>query len=93
MSLCFRLRHRFPSVMIDIAFDVHMPGVTALFGPSGAGKSSVIAAAAGLLHPDDCRIEVDGQVLADIGGGICCFGHRGLRVWTSSPLIVIPTRE
>jgi molybdate transport system ATP-binding protein len=65
MSLALRLRHRFPSVQIDIAFETPTPGVTVLFGPSGAGKSTVIAAVAGLLRPDACRVEVDGQVIAD----------------------------
>ena len=62
MSLSVRLRHRFPSVRMDMAFEVPSPGVTVLFGPSGAGKSTIILAAAGLLRPDECRIEVDGQV-------------------------------
>jgi molybdate transport system ATP-binding protein len=70
VSLAFRLRHRFPSVTMDLAFEVPSPGVTALFGPSGSGKSTIIAAAAGLLRPDECRIEVDGAVLADTQAGI-----------------------
>jgi molybdate transport system ATP-binding protein len=43
--------------------------VTALFGPSGAGKTTIILAAAGLLRPDECRIEVDGQTMADTATG------------------------
>jgi molybdate transport system ATP-binding protein len=70
MSLSVRLRHRFPSVQMDLAFEVASPGVTVLFGPSGAGKSTVIVAAAGLLRPDECRIEIDGLVLADTASGL-----------------------
>lgn len=70
MSLAIRLRHRFPSVQMDVAFETPTPGVTALFGPSGAGKSTIIAAAAGLLRPDECRVVVDGQVLADTAAGV-----------------------
>ncbi len=70
MSLSFRLRHSFPSVRMDMAFEVASPGITVLFGPSGAGKSTIIAAAAGLLRPDGCRIAVDGTVLADTASGI-----------------------
>jgi len=55
---------------MDMAFEVPSPGVTVLFGPSGAGKSTIILAAAGLLRPDVCRIEVDGQVLADTATGM-----------------------
>ncbi|MGD0105035.1 MAG: molybdenum ABC transporter ATP-binding protein [Rhodopila sp.] len=70
MTLSFALRHRFPSIQMDIAFEVPSPDVTALFGPSGSGKSTIINAAAGLLHPDNCRIEVDGTVLADTRAGV-----------------------
>ena len=70
MSLSVRLRHGFPTMRIDIAFDVPSPGVTVLFGPSGAGKSTVILAAAGLLRPNECRVEVDGQVMADTTTGM-----------------------
>ena len=69
MSLSVRLRHDFPSVRMDMAFEVPSPGVTVLFGPSGAGKSTIILAAAGLLRPDACRIAVDGQVMADTQTG------------------------
>lgn len=70
MSLSIRLRHRFPSFEIDVAFETPSPGVTVLFGPSGAGKSTVIAAAAGLLRPDECRVVVDGKVLSNTASGI-----------------------
>jgi molybdate transport system ATP-binding protein len=69
MSLSVRLRHDFPSTRIDVAFDVASPGVTVLFGPSGAGKSTIILAAAGLLRPSECRIEADGQIMADTETG------------------------
>ena len=70
MTLSLRLRHRFPGIQIDIAFETAAPGVTVLFGPSGSGKSTVIAAAAGLLRPDACRIAVGDRVLADTEAGI-----------------------
>jgi molybdate transport system ATP-binding protein len=55
---------------MDIGFEVSTPGLTVLFGPSGSGKSTIISAAAGLLRPDQCRIALDGQVLADTASGI-----------------------
>lgn len=70
MSLAFRLRHDFPSVRIDVTFEVASPGVTVLFGPSGGGKSTIILAAAGLLRPDECRIDLDGTLLADTATGL-----------------------
>lgn len=65
-----QLRHRFPAVTIDVAFDVAAPGLTALFGPSGAGKSTIVGAVAGLLRPDRCRIVLDGAVFADTSAGV-----------------------
>ena len=70
MSLSVLLRHRFPTVQMDMAFEVPTPGMTVLFGPSGAGKSTIISAAAGLLRPDECRIVVDDQVLVDTASGV-----------------------
>jgi molybdate transport system ATP-binding protein len=70
MTLSFALQHRFPSIRMDIAFQAPSPGLTALFGPSGSGKSTIINAAAGLLHPDICRITVNGTTLADTAAGI-----------------------
>ncbi|WP_323029745.1 ABC transporter ATP-binding protein [Castellaniella sp.] len=42
----------------------------ALFGPSGSGKSLTMQAIAGLLRPDQGRIEVAGQVLFDAEAGV-----------------------
>jgi molybdate transport system ATP-binding protein len=70
MSLRVLLRHQFASVRMDLEFEVPTPGVTVLFGPSGSGKSTIINAAAGLLRPDECRIELDGQVLGDTASGV-----------------------
>jgi len=70
VSVSFALHHRFPSVTLDIAFTAPATVVTALFGPSGAGKSTVLAAAAGLLRPDVCRVTIDDQIIADTAAGI-----------------------
>ncbi|MET0289707.1 MAG: ATP-binding cassette domain-containing protein [Pseudoxanthomonas sp.] len=50
--------------------------VIALTGTSGAGKSSVLHAIAGLLKPNDGRIEVDGRVLFDRARRIDLAPHR-----------------
>lgn len=70
MTLAFRLRHRFPTIDMDMAFEVPTPGVTMLFGPSGCGKSTIINAAAGLFRPDECHISIDGKVLGDTRSGV-----------------------
>jgi molybdate transport system ATP-binding protein len=76
MSLSVLLRHRFASIEIDVSFETPAPGVTVLFGPSGAGKSTIIAAVAGLLRPDACRVVVDAQVLGDTASGIWLAPER-----------------
>ncbi len=70
MGLAVEIGHRFPGTVIDVGFEAPGSGVTALFGPSGAGKSTVIAAVAGLLRPQRCRVVVDGAVLADSAAGV-----------------------
>jgi molybdate transport system ATP-binding protein len=59
------LRHQFPGMALDIAFDAPTPGTTVLWGPSGAGKSTVVNVIAGLLLPDCGRVEIDGACVMD----------------------------
>jgi molybdate transport system ATP-binding protein len=70
MTLALSLRHRLGAGLLDIAFEVPGAGITALFGPSGAGKSTVLAAVAGLLRPDACRLVLNGVRLADTEAGL-----------------------
>lgn len=60
------LRHRFgrDGFQLDVAF-TGSAGVTALFGPSGCGKSTILAAVAGLLHPQEGRILLGDTPLFD----------------------------
>jgi len=65
------LRHRLGDFTLDAAFEFgESPCVTALFGPSGAGKSTVLAAIAGLIHPQIGRIAIAGETLFDSERGI-----------------------
>lgn len=66
MTLSVAMRHRFPDLAIDIAFESPTPTVTAVFGPSGCGKSTLISAIAGLLRTDLCTVQLDGIVLSDL---------------------------
>lgn len=70
MHFSLALRHRFPGMALDIAFTAEAGGITVLFGRSGVGKSTIIKAAAGLLRPDACRIELGDQVFVDTAAGI-----------------------
>lgn len=75
MTLAIRLRHTFPGFTLDADITTG-PGVTALFGRSGSGKTTVINAVAGLLHPDEGRITLDGDILLDTARGTALPAHR-----------------
>ncbi len=76
MSFSLALRHRLDAGLLDVAFEAPGAGVTALFGPSGAGKSTILAATAGLLRPQFCRLVLDGTTLADTDAGIWVAPER-----------------
>lgn len=63
-KLSLTARRRFEGFHLDV--QVHIPlSFTALLGVSGAGKSLTLRSLAGLLHPDEGRIALDGRVLFD----------------------------
>lgn len=68
MTLHVDLQHRLGGFALDISFQAPA-GLTVLFGESGAGKSTVVNAVAGLLRPDQGRIELNGRVLLDTRSG------------------------
>jgi len=50
--------------------------LTAIFGHSGSGKTTLINVVAGLLHPDQGRVAVDGAVLLDTAQGLDVPCHK-----------------
>jgi molybdate transport system ATP-binding protein len=54
---------------LDVALDVAPGRTLGLLGPNGAGKSTTVALLAGLLRPDDGRVELAGRVLTDVTAG------------------------
>jgi molybdate transport system ATP-binding protein len=47
-KLSVRYRGVLGGFELDVAFDVPMRGITALFGPSGCGKTTILRCVAGL---------------------------------------------
>ena len=58
-----------PQFVLDVAFAAPA-GVTIVFGASGSGKTTILRAIAGLLRPDQGRIQIEGTVLFDSGGHV-----------------------
>ncbi|AXS41955.1 molybdenum ABC transporter ATP-binding protein [Breoghania sp. L-A4] len=58
------IRKRLGTFDIDARFQTDA-AVSALFGQSGSGKTTIVNMIAGLVTPDEGRIELDGQVLFD----------------------------
>jgi molybdate transport system ATP-binding protein len=69
------VRKALGTINVTAAFESR-GGVTALFGRSGAGKTSLINMIAGLLKPDQGRIELDGETLDDTAKRIHVPPHR-----------------
>ncbi len=73
MSLRAGVRKRFGTGDHAFGLDVDValaPGVTILFGRSGSGKTTLLQCVAGLLRPEQGRIEASGTVLFDSAAGV-----------------------
>lgn len=75
MTLSVDIRHRQGGQTYEVAFEAP-GGVTALFGQSGTGKTTVVNAVAGLLRPDEGRIELAGRALFDAGARVNVPIHK-----------------
>ncbi|MEC7490996.1 MAG: molybdenum ABC transporter ATP-binding protein [Pseudomonadota bacterium] len=64
MSLSVNIQKSLGSLSLNARFSCS-DGVTAFFGKSGAGKTSIVQMIAGLLEPDNGRIELNGEMMFD----------------------------
>jgi molybdate transport system ATP-binding protein len=71
-----RLRSAQGAMSLELELRVEPHERVAIFGPSGSGKSSVLRMVAGLMAPDEGRIEVDGEVWFDSAAKIDLPPHR-----------------
>lgn len=64
MSLIVDIKKRYSGFTLDVSFEMEkMP--LGILGASGSGKSMTLKCIAGIITPDEGRIEVDGRVLYD----------------------------
>ena len=68
--LSVHIRKHQGDLRLDVSFQVDGCAITAVFGPSGAGKTPLINCIAGLLRPDEGRIECGGTPYFDARQGI-----------------------
>ncbi len=64
MELRFAARKRYDKFFLDMDFVVEGDRI-GIFGPSGCGKSTMVNLIAGLVHPDQGRILINGESLFD----------------------------
>lgn len=59
------IRKKLGTFALEARFDAENGGPLALLGASGSGKSVTLQCVAGILRPDEGRVELDGRVLFD----------------------------
>lgn len=70
------VRARVDARSVDLDFDVPSGSVVAILGPNGAGKSTLLNVIAGLVRPDEGRIELGGRIITDTATGVAVPPHR-----------------
>ncbi len=75
MSLLVDIRKQMGDFRLEVSF-VSPGGTLGILGASGAGKSVLLQCIAGILRPDEGRIELNGRILFDSAKRICVPPQR-----------------
>ena len=83
-----RVRARLEQRDADFDLTVDDGDVLAVLGPNGAGKSTLLQLIAGLLRPDEGRIELGDAVVTDTASGVFVPAHaRGVAMLSQQALL------
>ena len=101
MLLAEQLHHRFGSVraLDGISFSVRPGQTLAIFGPNGAGKTTLLKVLAGLIRPQQGRVQVEGgrRAIGWIGHQAQLYNQltvrENLRFWASLYDVEPPAAE
>jgi len=75
----------------SLALDLELqPGCVGIFGPSGAGKTTLLELIAGLRHAHAGRVELDGDILADVENRKWIAPHRRRIGYVPQDLALFP---
>ena len=61
LTVGYSSRSRNNPVLCDVSLTVPQGAVCAVIGPSGCGKSTLLKVIAGLIHPDQGSVLLDGS--------------------------------
>lgn len=70
LMLHINITKRLDRFSLEIALDIDVPGIAAVFGPSGSGKSTFAKILAGLCAPDGGQIFFNEMVFFDGAAGV-----------------------
>ncbi|MGR5227096.1 molybdenum ABC transporter ATP-binding protein ModC [Photobacterium damselae] len=70
-SLQIKIKQQLGDLALDVAVNLPLSGITAIFGRSGAGKTSFINVLSGLTQPDEGAIHLGSHCLVDTARKLC----------------------
>ncbi|MBO0677581.1 ATP-binding cassette domain-containing protein [Mycolicibacterium sp. S2-37] len=83
-----RVRARLKQRGVDFDVSVDHGEVLAVLGPNGVGKSTLLLLIAGLLEPDEGRVELGGTVVTDTATGTHVAAHaRGVALLSQQSML------